>query len=630
MLKLLTLGTLDLRRADGGRVTGPVDQRKRMALLVYLATGAGETRSRDTLLGMFWPGLAESGARRALNQALFAMRTALGRDVIESCGTHGLSVSPQALWCDAVAFDVSLRRGREAEALGLYAGDFAPGLYVSGCSDFDQWVETTRHSLRVRAAHAASSLSAAAAAIGHFEESIAWARRQLEVAPHDESAVRSIIRQLAELGDRAEAVDVYESFAKRLRDELLLDPSPETARLVRDIRSARPEPASIEVGGFAAPPVTMPRPVQRPVTGSGRPSPRWRAARIALAAGLVVAAVVSGRSIRATQMRAAARTRAVHLYDLGRTFSNRRTPSDLRTSITLFRQATAADGRYAAAYGGLAESYTLLAWYDTLSPRVAARLARDAAQAGLRLDARLSAAHASLGASNAWLDGTWSEASRQFRQAIAFDSLNATAYQWYGLALASAGYLDSARAELEIAARRDPSSAVVATDLANVLFWCGRYDAAVAQARRALTLDPRFRPAITRLWRFYAATGDLPRAFEALEGIAALDGATARQTQDMRDAYTRGGWRAALSARARMLQAMPDARPERNIQLATILGLLGRDTEALSWLRRVHDAHELSLRFVPLDPAFTRVTKDPRFRDIVRSAAMRTESRQGG
>jgi tetratricopeptide (TPR) repeat protein len=183
---------------------------------------------------------------------------------------------------------------------------------------------------------------------------------------------------------------------------------------------------------------------------------------------------------------------------------------------------------------------------------------------------------------------------------------------------------------LEIAARRDPSSAVVATDLANVLFWCGRYDAAVAQARRALTLDPRFRPAITRLWRFYAATGDLPRAFEALEGIAALDGATARQTQDMRDAYTRGGWRAALSARARMLQAMPDARPERNIQLATILGLLGRDTEALSWLRRVHDAHELSLRFVPLDPAFTRVTKDPRFRDIVRSAAMRTESRQGG
>jgi serine/threonine-protein kinase len=328
-------------------------------------------------------------------------------------------------------------------------------------------------------------------------------------------------------------------------------------------------------------------------------------------------------------MRSTARAKAEQLYDLGRALSRSRTASDLRQSVNLFRQATAEDDRYAPAYGGLAESYTLLAWYDTLPPRVAAQLARAAARTGLSLNPRLAAAHTSLGASSAWLDRNWPEAARHFQQAIAFDSLDATAHQWYGLALASAGYLDSARVELEIAERRDPGSPVVATDLANVLFWCGRYDAAVVQARRALALDPKFRPALVRLWRFYAAMGDLPHAFDALERTAAVEGASEGQSRQMRTAYDRDGWKAALSARARMLEAMPDTRPERTIQLATVLGLLGRDDEALSWLQRVRDGHGLSLRFVPLDPAFSRLTKNPHFRELVASAPIAVEGKQG-
>ncbi|HEV2750672.1 MAG TPA: BTAD domain-containing putative transcriptional regulator, partial [Gemmatimonadales bacterium] len=194
-------------------------QPKRMAVLVYLAASRGAVL-RQVLRGMFWPDCPEPRARRALNQALYGLRSALGPGVIESRGEQELLVNHGALGCDAMAFDRAVESRAPLEALRLYRGDFLAGFSIHGASEFERWVETTRSRLRFRAADAASSLFASARADRRLREAIHWARRRLELTPTDELALRDLLMVLADAGDRADAAEAYRLFARDLARDL--------------------------------------------------------------------------------------------------------------------------------------------------------------------------------------------------------------------------------------------------------------------------------------------------------------------------------------------------------------------------------------------------------------------------
>lgn len=85
MIDFRLLGTLQLLESNGRDLTEVVAQPKLAALLAYLtlARPRGFQR-RDTLLALFWPDLDEKRARHALNQALYALRHALGNGVLTS------------------------------------------------------------------------------------------------------------------------------------------------------------------------------------------------------------------------------------------------------------------------------------------------------------------------------------------------------------------------------------------------------------------------------------------------------------------------------------------------------------------------------------------------------------------
>src|ERR1700680_4123343 len=95
MVILRTFGTLDLRRPDDSPIAGLLAQPKRMGLLVFLAAaGPSQANLRDTVLAMFWPELPAPRARRALNQALYELRRALGPNAIMSRGDQGIHLEP--------------------------------------------------------------------------------------------------------------------------------------------------------------------------------------------------------------------------------------------------------------------------------------------------------------------------------------------------------------------------------------------------------------------------------------------------------------------------------------------------------------------------------------------------------
>src|ERR1700752_3107308 len=89
MLRLTTLGAIDLRDRRGHPVREILGQPKRLALLIYLAVEcrrSGGPVARDQLLALFWPESDAAHARNTLSQALHQLRQTLRLEVIEMHG----------------------------------------------------------------------------------------------------------------------------------------------------------------------------------------------------------------------------------------------------------------------------------------------------------------------------------------------------------------------------------------------------------------------------------------------------------------------------------------------------------------------------------------------------------------
>src|SRR5688572_14578429 len=119
---LKLLGGVALQ-GEPGLLTGPAVQRHRLALLAVLAIAHPRAVSRDKLLALLWPERETEPARRRLNQAVHALRQALGADAIVSAGDD-VQLGAGVLHCDVVAFEEALAAGAAERAVRLYAGPF--------------------------------------------------------------------------------------------------------------------------------------------------------------------------------------------------------------------------------------------------------------------------------------------------------------------------------------------------------------------------------------------------------------------------------------------------------------------------------------------------------------------------
>jgi tetratricopeptide (TPR) repeat protein len=139
------------------------------------------------------------------------------------------------------AFLTDVEDRRLEAALDLYRGDLLEGFFVPTAPGFERWLDGERERLRRIAAGAAWQLAEAREAAGDVAAAGALGRRAAALAPDDEVALRRMLALFDRLGDRAAAVQVYEHFGQRLKEELDLEPAPETRALIDGIR-ARVEP----------------------------------------------------------------------------------------------------------------------------------------------------------------------------------------------------------------------------------------------------------------------------------------------------------------------------------------------------------------------------------------------------
>ncbi|HZA97924.1 MAG TPA: BTAD domain-containing putative transcriptional regulator, partial [Gemmatimonadales bacterium] len=297
MIDFCALGSLVLRGPNGEDIQSVLAQPKRVALLAYLAVARPQRfHRRDTLLALLWPEQDNQHARWALNQALRHLRNELGKEVVCSRGDGEVGVHPERLSCDTVEFEAAIKADEPARALGLYRGDLLEGFHLSGCGEFERWLEEERTWLKRRAARAASALARLEEARGEPVAAGHWARRAFALSGEDEGEARSLIELLGRIGDRAGAVQAYEEFAWRLQQDYEVEPAPETRAAIAAVRSRQhstlgvnghPMEASGVRPGLSATSQVSPD----PIPASERPLAQPK--RLALGAALIFAGIAA-------------------------------------------------------------------------------------------------------------------------------------------------------------------------------------------------------------------------------------------------------------------------------------------------------------------------------------------------
>ena len=157
-----------------------------------------------------------------------------------------------------------------------------------------------------------------------------------------------------------------------------------------------------------------------------------------------------------------------------------------------FEDALALDPQYALAHAGLADSYSILGYYGLITPSEAWANARKAAEHAAALAPELAEAHNALAIIAFVRDWDWATTGREFRRSLELNPSYVQARCWYAMAYlqGTRGDHEAAIAEARVAVDIDPLSPYAHTMLAYVLASAGRTGEAVEEAQRGAESDP--------------------------------------------------------------------------------------------------------------------------------------------
>ncbi len=241
-VSIATLGQLSIQR-DGQVLSGPGTQPRRLAMLALLVRAGERGVSRERLVAMLWPDADEERGRRAVTQALYALRRELGSDEAIA-GAKELRLDPQSVSADLWEFDDAAKREAWSEAAARYGGPFIDGFSLPGAAEFERWSEAERSALAHEFARVLERAAVTSESAGDRDAAVRWWRK---LAAHDRFNARiatSLMRALAASGDVAGAIRHASVYRTLMEAELELPPDPSVLALAEELRQAPPAPAA--------------------------------------------------------------------------------------------------------------------------------------------------------------------------------------------------------------------------------------------------------------------------------------------------------------------------------------------------------------------------------------------------
>src|SRR5258705_11732278 len=229
MLILELLGTLSLRD-DTRPVPVAAQQKRPLGLLAILGLGGKPGLSRDRIEAYLWPESSGARAQHALDQTVYAIRHALGSDVIVATGRE-LRLNPELVQVDVWEFEQAIRASQWTVSVGHYKGPLLDGFHFAASSELESWIDTHRTRLRLEYQKAIEFLANLAAEAGDHSQSVTCWRRLADSNAPSALATKKLMLALAAAGDRASAVQHARLYQELVRQELEMEPDAEIADL---------------------------------------------------------------------------------------------------------------------------------------------------------------------------------------------------------------------------------------------------------------------------------------------------------------------------------------------------------------------------------------------------------------
>jgi TolB-like protein/Tfp pilus assembly protein PilF len=356
----------------------------------------------------------------------------------------------------------------------------------------------------------------------------------------------------------------------------------------------------------------------------------------------------TAEALASRRPRASVGSEARDAYLRGLFFWHKRSGDDLKRALVHFAAATRIEPRYAAAWTGIASVYAVgspnTATLGLSEADVISRGAQAALEA-MRLDDSAGEPHAALGRIR-MAEWRWDEAERELRLAVELSPQFATGSQWYGTLLMRLGRCDEALRLVTTGAKLDPLAPLVNDAVGSVYTVCnqparaielrrglvelhpnvaairfglalsyaaaGRHEAAIAEAREAIRLDPDN--------CYYKAAGlahALGLASRRAEAQAIVDDLTRSHRNDSARRVCLAAAFAAVGATDRMFASLEQAFREHGAYMDLLIaapwvGPYRRDPRYARLLERMGMlSNDQTRRAAIAGPAFTTAIASP-------------------
>jgi tetratricopeptide (TPR) repeat protein len=315
-------------------------------------------------------------------------------------------------------------------------------------------------------------------------------------------------------------------------------------------------------------------------------------------------------------------------YLKGRYFWNQRSEEGLRKAMRCFESAIQEDPNFALPYSGLADSLTLLSFYEIVPSSEVMPSARRAALKAIELGPDLAESHASLADVMLHFDRNWTAADQEYRQAIQCNPGYALGYHWYSNLLAARGQHEAAHLAIMHALEIDPVSIITQVWAGVTSHLAHRFDEAIKHYQSALELDPHFVWAHMYMAQALEQTGNFKQAVREFEKTIQLAGGSSCVRAMQAHAYAAAGDRSSARQILRELRggarrAMP------SYDIAAVYAALGDSRQMTAWLHRACQERNMKVFTLTQDPRFDSCRRSSDFQEIIARVGLSNSSQSG-
>ncbi len=302
-------------------------------------------------------------------------------------------------------------------------------------------------------------------------------------------------------------------------------------------------------------------------------------------------------------------------YLKGLYYWNKRTPEGLKRALQYFQQAIDKDPNYALAYAGLSYAYAFAPELG-LPSQSAKEKQKAAALKAVALDDSLPEAHTSLAAAleDEW---NWGDADIQYKRAIELNPNYATARHWHSIYLSTLSRHEEAIAEAKRALDLDPLSLIIQANLGGRYLRAGRYAEAIQECRKALDMDSSFVIGHDCVGFGYLQTGRTQEAIAEFQAAVRLSHGDPESVSGLGYAYAISGKLGEAGSIVNRMKNPAKGEYLPAYYIAVVEAGLGRKNEALTWLERAFANRSAELPFSNTEPMLISLRSEPRFRALL-------------